>query len=46
MVARTIDKGKLGEVSPMVVTMIGMEEFPEEVTEFGSITGLGTDKLS
>ena len=46
MVARTVDKGKLGEASPVVVTMIGMEEFPEEVTEFGSITGLGTDRLS
>ena len=45
MVARTVDKGKLGEASPMVVTVIGMEEFPEEVTEFGSITGLGTDRL-
>jgi hypothetical protein len=46
MVARTVDKGKLGEASPVVVTVIGMEEFPEEVTEFGSITGLGTDRLS
>ena len=46
MVAQTIDKGKLGEASPMVVTVIGMEEFPEEVIEFGSIIGLGTDRLS
>jgi hypothetical protein len=44
MVARTVDKGKLGEASPVVVTVIGMEEFPEEV--ICSITGLGTDRLS
>jgi hypothetical protein len=30
MVAWTIDKGKLGEASPMVATVIGMEEFPAE----------------
>jgi hypothetical protein len=46
MVARTVDKGKLGEASPVVATVIGMEEFPEEVTDFGSITGLGTDRIS
>jgi hypothetical protein len=46
MVARTVDKGKLGEASPVVATVMGMEEFPEEVTEFGSITGLGTDRRS
>jgi hypothetical protein len=37
VVART-DDDKLGEASPMVATMVGMEEIPEEVTEFGSIT--------
>jgi hypothetical protein len=44
MVARTADKGKLGEASPVVVTVIGMEEVPEEV--ICSITGLGTDRRS
>ena len=44
MVARSTDKGKLGEASPVVVTVIAMEEFPEEV--ICSITGLGTDRLS
>jgi hypothetical protein len=42
MVARTIDKGKLGEASPVVATVIGMEEF----LEICSITGLGTDRCS
>jgi hypothetical protein len=42
MVARTADKGKLGEVSLVVTIVIGMEEIPVEVTEFGSITRLGT----
>ena len=46
MVARTVDKGKLGEASPVVATVMGMEEFPYEVTEFGSINGLGTDRRS
>jgi hypothetical protein len=46
MVAQTTDKGKLGEASLVVATMIGMEEIPDEVTEFGSITGLGTDRHS
>ena len=46
MVAQTVDKGKLGEASPMVATVMGMEEFPDEVTEFGSITGLGIDRRS
>ena len=46
MVARTVDKGKLGEASPVVATMMGMEEIPVEVTEFGSITGLGADRHS
>ena len=44
VVARTAEKGKLGEASPVVVTVIGMEESPEEV--ICSITGLGTDRLS
>jgi hypothetical protein len=46
MVALTVDKGKLGEASPVVATVMGMEEFPMEVTEFGSITGLGADRRS
>ena len=37
MVARTVDKGKLGEASPVVATVMGMEEFPEEVTTFVAI---------
>ena len=44
MVARTAIKGKLGEASPVVVTVIGMEEFPDEV--ICSITGLGADRRS
>jgi hypothetical protein len=36
MVART-DDSKLGDDSPMVATVMGMEEFPEEVTTFVSI---------
>jgi hypothetical protein len=44
MVARTADKGKLGEASPVVTTVIGMEEIPEEV--ICSITGLGADRRS
>jgi hypothetical protein len=36
MVAQT-DNGKLGDDSPVVATMVGMEEFPEEVTMFVSI---------
>jgi hypothetical protein len=38
MVAQTIDKGKLGDASPVVSMVVGMEEFPEEVATFGSIT--------
>jgi hypothetical protein len=30
----------------MVATMMGIEEIPVEVTEFGSITGLGADRRS
>jgi hypothetical protein len=37
VVART-DDGKLGDASPVVAMVVGMEEFPEEVTTFGSIT--------
>ena len=44
VVAWTIDKGKLAEASPVVVTVIGMEEFPDEV--ICSITGLGADRRS
>jgi hypothetical protein len=36
MVAQT-DDGKLEDDSPLVETMVGMEEFPEEVTTFVSI---------
>jgi hypothetical protein len=46
MVAWTVDKGKLGEASPVVATAMGMEEILDEVTDFGSITGLGTDRRS
>jgi hypothetical protein len=42
VVVRTADKGKLGEASPVVTTVIGMEEFPE----ICSITGLGADRRS
>ena len=42
MVVRAVDKGKLGEASPMVTTVIGMEEFPD----ICSITGLGADRRS
>jgi hypothetical protein len=37
MVAQTTDKGKLGEASPVVATVMGMEEFLEEVTTFVAI---------
>jgi hypothetical protein len=37
MVAQTDDKGKLGEASPVVAMVMGMEEFPEEVTTFVAI---------
>jgi hypothetical protein len=36
MVAWT-DGGKLGYASPVVETVMGMEEFPEEVTTFVAI---------
>jgi hypothetical protein len=36
MVART-DDDNLGDDSPVVVTVVGMEGFPEEVTVFVSI---------
>ena len=44
VVAQTADKGKLGEASPVVTTVMGMEEVPEEV--ICSITGLGADRIS
>ena len=37
IVARTNDS-KLGDASPVVAMVVGMEEIPKEVTEFGSIT--------
>jgi hypothetical protein len=41
VVAETVvawtDDGKLGDASPVVAMVVGMEEFPEEVTVFGSI---------
>ena len=40
--ARTADKGKLGEASPVVTTVIGMEEVPVEM--ICSITGLGDNR--
>jgi hypothetical protein len=36
MVAQTND-GKLGDESPVVETVMGIDEFPEEVTTFVSI---------
>jgi hypothetical protein len=36
MVSHTND-GKLGDASPMVATVVGMDEFPEEVIVFVSI---------
>jgi hypothetical protein len=36
MVAQT-DDGKLGDASTVVATVVGMEEFPVEVTTFVSI---------
>ena len=36
MVAQT-DNDKLGDASPVVATVVGMEEFPEEVIVFVSI---------
>jgi hypothetical protein len=36
MVART-DDGRLGDDSPLVTTVVGIEEFLEEVTTFVSI---------
>jgi hypothetical protein len=37
MVAQT-DDSRLGDDSPMVTTVVGIEEFPEKVTAFVSIT--------
>ena len=36
VVARTVD-GKLGDASPVVTTVMGIEEFPDEVTMFVAI---------
>jgi hypothetical protein len=36
MVAQT-DNGRLGDDSPVVATVVGIEEFPEGVTTFFSI---------
>jgi hypothetical protein len=42
VVAETVvaqaDNGKLGDDSPVVATVVGMEEISEEETNFGSIT--------
>jgi hypothetical protein len=37
VVARA-DDNKLGDASPVVATVVRMEEIPEDVTKFGSIT--------
>jgi hypothetical protein len=37
MVAQTGDNGLGGGISPMVTTVVGIEEFPEEVAAFVSI---------
>jgi hypothetical protein len=42
MVARTNDGGLGDEISPMVTTMVGIEEFPEGVTTFVSIAMCNT----
>ena len=44
VVAQTADKGKLGEASSVVTTVMGMEELPVEVIY--SITGLGDNRRS
>jgi len=38
MVARTSDGGLGGGISPMVINVVGIEEFPEEVASFVSIS--------
>ena len=42
MVARTDDDGLGGESSPVVTTVVGIEEFPEGVTVFVSIVVCNT----
>jgi hypothetical protein len=37
MVARTTNRSKLGDASPVVTTMMGIEGLPDEVTTFVSI---------
>jgi hypothetical protein len=46
VVAQTADKGKLGEVSLVVTTVMGMEEIPEEVAVSVAISVCGTDRNS
>jgi hypothetical protein len=42
MVARTSDGGLRGGNSPVVTTVVGIEEFPEGVTTFVSIVAWDT----
>jgi hypothetical protein len=42
MVARTDDGGLGDEISPVVTTVVGIEEFPEGVTTFVSIAVCNT----
>jgi hypothetical protein len=42
MVARTGDGGLGGGISPVVTTIVGIEEFPEEVVAFVSIAAYDT----
>jgi hypothetical protein len=42
MVARTDDGELGGEISPVVTTVVGIEEFPEGVTTFVSIVVCNT----
>jgi hypothetical protein len=42
MVAQTSDGGLGGEDSPVVTTVVGIEEFPEGVTTFVSIAACDT----
>jgi hypothetical protein len=42
MVAQTGDGGLGGGISPVVTTVVGIEEFPEEVAAFVSIAACDT----
>jgi hypothetical protein len=42
MVAQTGDSGLGGGIYPMVTTVVGIEEFPEEVATFVSIVACDT----